>query len=76
VGVAFNEVKEETGFIIREEDLIALGAIRPSGGGCDEVIHLYAWETEISQAEYDEKCRNIYGEGKKHTQSSLCKPTD
>jgi hypothetical protein len=63
VGVAFNEVKEETGFILNEEDLISLGSIRPSGGGCDEIIHLYAWETEITQSEHDEKKRNIYGEG-------------
>jgi ADP-sugar diphosphatase len=63
VGVVFNEVKQETGFIIQQDELIELGSIRPSGGGCDEVIHLYAWETEISQNEYDEKLVNVYGEG-------------
>ena len=63
VGVVFSEVKEETGFIINETDLIQLGQIKPSPGGSDEVIHLYAWETIISQEEFDEKQTNIYGEG-------------
>lgn len=63
VGVVFSEVKEETGFIINEADLIHLGQIKPSPGGSDEVIHLYAWETIISQEEFEEKQKNIYGEG-------------
>ena len=62
-GVVFNEVHQETGFTITEESLLSLGSIRPSAGGCDEVIHLYAWEAEISQAEYDKKLANVYGEG-------------
>lgn len=63
-GVAFKEVREETGFVITESTLIHLGEpIRPSGGGCDEVIHLYAWETEISQAEFEEKQKAVFGEG-------------
>jgi ADP-sugar diphosphatase len=62
VGVVFNEVQEETGFIINEEKLINLGSMRPSGGGCDEIINLYAWETVITETEYNEKLHNIYGE--------------
>lgn len=63
VGVVFNEVKQETGFVINEIDVIPLGSMRPSGGGCDELIYLYAWETEITSAEYEEKLTNVYGEG-------------
>lgn len=63
IGVVFNEVHQETGFTITEESLLSLGSIRPSAGGCDEVIHLYAWETEITQAEYNKKLANVYGEG-------------
>lgn len=61
VGVAFNEIKEETGFIINVSQLIKLGAIRPSPGGCDEMIHLFAWETTITEAEFKEKSDKIYG---------------
>lgn len=43
VGVVFNEVRQETGFLLKQENLIPLGAMRPSPGGCDEVINLYAW---------------------------------
>lgn len=64
IGVVFNEVKEETGFIIKQQELIDLGTIRPSGGGCDEVINLYAWESEITQDEFNEKNTNIFGNGK------------
>lgn len=63
VGVAFNEVKEETGFVITEADLIPLGQITPSAGGCDEIIHLYAWETTITQEEFEDKQRKVFGEG-------------
>lgn len=62
-GVVFKEVQEETGFVIAESSLIALGSIRPSGGGCDEIIHLYAWETEIGAQEFAEKQERIYGAG-------------
>lgn len=61
VGVAFNEIKEETGFVININQLIKLGSIRPSPGGCDEMIHLFAWETTITEAEFKEKSDKIYG---------------
>jgi hypothetical protein len=64
VGVVFNEVKEETGFAMNESELISLGTITPSAGGCDEVIHLYAWETTIDTAGFVEKQQKVFGEGK------------
>ena len=62
-GVVFKEIREETGFVVDSKAIIELGNIRPSGGGCDEVIHLYAWETKISRIEFEEKQRAVYGEG-------------
>lgn len=76
VGVAFNEVKEETGFVITESDLIQLGQITPSAGGCDEIIHLYAWETSINQEEFEEKQRKVYGEGQYEKIKLLFYPFD
>lgn len=65
IGVAFKEVKEETGFIINKDDpkLVSHGSIFPSPGGCDEEIHLYSWSTTISQAEFEEKQTSVFGEG-------------
>jgi 8-oxo-dGTP pyrophosphatase MutT (NUDIX family) len=63
IGVVFAEVREETGFHIVEADLLNLGKITPSAGGCDEEIHLYAWETTITQEEFNEKERRVFGEG-------------
>lgn len=62
VGVVFKEVNEETGFVITEQSLIELGQIIPSGGGCDEIIHLYAWETEITEEEFAEKQQKVFGD--------------
>lgn len=41
IGVAAKEMKEETGIEIKENDLISLGKMYPSIGGCDEFINLY-----------------------------------
>jgi len=54
VGVAAKEIKEETGLDIVERDLIPLGGIYPSPGGCDEYIKLYAYECNISEEEFAE----------------------
>lgn len=62
-GVVFSEIQEETGFTVSVSDLISLGSIIPSGGGCDEEIHLFAWETEISEAEFHDKQTKIFGTG-------------
>ena len=61
-GVVFDEIREETGFVVEAKDLMQLGApIYPSPGGCDEAITLFAWSTTISQAEFEEKQTKIYG---------------
>jgi ADP-sugar diphosphatase len=52
IGVAAKEIKEETGLDIVERDLIPLGGIYPSPGGCDEYIKLYAYECPISEEEF------------------------
>lgn len=62
-GVVAKELEEEAGIIINEKDLLSLGVIIPSGGGCDEKIHLYALEVEMTLAEFEEKQTKIYGEG-------------
>jgi len=54
VGVAAKEIKEETGLSIVESELIPLGSIYPSPGGCDEHIKLYAYEYIISEEEFSE----------------------
>jgi hypothetical protein len=60
--IVFDEVRMETGFEISLESLIPLGDIRPSGGGCDEIVHLYAWETEITLQEFEQKKNSTYGQ--------------
>lgn len=67
-GVAFKELREETGFDVRACDLIKLGKIIPSGGGCDEEISLYAWEGNITQVEYYKKLSSVFGEGNESIQ--------
>jgi 8-oxo-dGTP pyrophosphatase MutT (NUDIX family) len=67
-GVAFKELREETGFDVKSQDLIKLGKIIPSGGGCDEEISLYAWETSIMESEYNEKLSRVFGEGNESIQ--------
>jgi ADP-sugar diphosphatase len=60
--VALKEVKEETGFDIKNvSDLVPLGSIYPSPGGCDEEIHLYSWTTTISKPEFIEKQTKVFG---------------
>jgi len=62
LGVVFKEIKEETGFEIKKNDLIKLGnPIIPSGGGCDENIQLFAWETTISQSDFFDKQTKMFG---------------
>jgi 8-oxo-dGTP pyrophosphatase MutT (NUDIX family) len=60
--VVLKEVEEETGFKIKNtNDLIPLGSIYPSQGGCDEEVFLYAWTTTITEEEFVEKSNRIYG---------------
>ncbi|KAJ2803282.1 hypothetical protein H4R20_002956 [Coemansia guatemalensis] len=64
-GTAAREIQEETGLVVRPEDLIDLtppdsevagssGGLRglyPSAGGCDEFIRLFACEKRVSEDE-------------------------
>ena len=73
LGVVFKEIKEETGFEIKKNDLIKLGnPIIPSGGGCDENIQLYAWESSINENEFDEKQLKIFGCKEENESIQLC----
>lgn len=61
-GVMIKEIEEETGLVVPNVgELIDLGRIIPSAGGCDESIHLFAWNTEISKETYEKITRNIHG---------------
>lgn len=60
--VALKEIEEETGFKIQNvSELISLGSMYPSQGGCDEEIHLYAWTTMITEQEFEEKMCRVFG---------------
>lgn len=57
-GVAAKELEEETGITIKAEQLLELSkfvsdgnGLYPSPGGCDEIIKLYLYEKDISEAE-------------------------
>jgi ADP-sugar diphosphatase len=61
--VVLKEVKEETGFDIKNKrELIQLGSIYPSPGACDEEIFLYAWTTTISELDFKEKQSRVFGD--------------
>ena len=62
-GVAAKEIKEETGIIIGADDLVPLGRIYPSPGGCDEDIELFYYEGTMTRDEFEAKQRAVYGEG-------------
>ena len=55
IGVVAKELEEETGEVIKTDCLIPLGFMKPSQGGCDEVVHLYAYECQMS----DEKIQEL-----------------
>ncbi len=62
LSVVLKEVKEETGINVQNvNQLITLGTIMPSPGACDELIYLYAYETVMSQLEFEEKQSRLYG---------------
>ena len=62
ISVVLKEVKEETGFnITHENDLYNLGPYFASPGGSDEAINLFAWNTAISEAEFQKKQEKMYG---------------
>jgi 8-oxo-dGTP pyrophosphatase MutT (NUDIX family) len=60
--VALKEIEEETGFKIQNvNELISLGSMYPSQGGCDEEIHLYSWTTMITEEEFEGKMSCVFG---------------
>lgn len=61
-GVMIKELKEETGIEATAENLISLGNMMPSAGGCDEVIDLFAIEKTCTLEEIAEMKVTIYGE--------------
>jgi len=62
ISVVLKEVKEETGFDIKcAAELINLGSYFASPGGSDEEIKLFAWQTAISEKEFEEKQTKMYG---------------
>jgi ADP-sugar diphosphatase len=50
-GVAAQEMKEETGLSPNESDLVYLGNMYPSAGGCDEVIGLFCYGVIMDDSE-------------------------
>lgn len=61
-GVLVKEVEEETGLVIPNvSDLVNLGKIEPSMGGCDEEITLFGWETSVSQEQFQTMWNTVYG---------------
>jgi ADP-sugar diphosphatase len=63
--VVLKEVKEETGFDIKNKrELKELGSIFPSPGACDEEVFLYSWTITITEKEFEEKQRNVFGNSK------------
>jgi len=61
IGTVFKEIKEETGLEVNQAELIPLGSIYPSPGGCDEEISLFACEKYITQKEFDIMTTKVYG---------------
>lgn len=61
-GVMKKEIQEETGLIVPNIDqMVDLGYIYPSPGGCDEIIKLYYWKTTTTEAELKEMKSKVMG---------------
>jgi ADP-sugar diphosphatase len=71
VGTAAKEIEEETGIKISLNDLISLGSIYPSPGGCDEEILLFYCKLTRSDRELEDILSKTYGEENSHEQISL-----
>lgn len=54
LGVAAKELEEETHIKVDKKDLIPLGGVFPSPGGCDEFIEFFALELIVDQARFNE----------------------
>jgi 8-oxo-dGTP pyrophosphatase MutT (NUDIX family) len=63
-GVAIKELKEESGLELKRADLIKVGRMYPSGGGCDEFIEcFYTKNLDISNDKLDYLQTHVFGEG-------------
>eukprot|EP00294_Goniomonas_avonlea_P003852 CAMPEP_0114561000 /NCGR_PEP_ID=MMETSP0114-20121206/11768_1 /TAXON_ID=31324 /ORGANISM="Goniomonas sp, Strain m" /LENGTH=263 /DNA_ID=CAMNT_0001746601 /DNA_START=18 /DNA_END=809 /DNA_ORIENTATION=+ len=74
-GVAAKEIKEETGLLIQQQDLIDLTkmaynesfpGIYPSAGGCDEFLRLFLYRGKVSKtvlSRLQGKLTGVYEEG-------------
>jgi 8-oxo-dGTP pyrophosphatase MutT (NUDIX family) len=72
ISVVLKEVNEETGFNIKHvSELRALGSYYASPGGSDEEIHLFAWTTTITAAEFEEKQKKIFGQAEENEEIKL-----
>jgi len=60
-GVAAKEIAEETGLTITTDELVALGQMDPSAGGCDEVIRLFQVTKTMSAAKIAEMSGKLTG---------------
>lgn len=64
IGVAIKELQEESGIAIKRADLIQLGDMTPSAGGCDEKIRCYATNTlEMSADKLAAIQEHVFGTG-------------
>ena len=64
IGVAIKELQEESGITIKRADLIQLGDMSPSAGGCDEKIRCYATRTlEMSAENLAAIQEHVFGTG-------------
>ncbi|MBX7241517.1 MAG: NUDIX hydrolase [Bacteroidia bacterium] len=63
LAVAVKEVKEETGLMVTEEQIIALNQepLYPSTGTCDEAMYFFCCELEMSHSEMDAYHDKIMG---------------
>ena len=72
ISVALKEVKQETGFDIKHvSELQDLGSYYASPGGSDEELHLFAWTTTITQAEFEEKQKKMFGVAEENEEIKL-----
>jgi ADP-sugar diphosphatase len=71
VGTAAKEIQEETGITINLKDLISLGSIYPSPGGCDEKIELFYCKLKLDDKDIEEMLNKTFGDQSEHEQIKL-----
>lgn len=75
-GQMVNELREETGVILAKEDLVPLGTMVPSAGGCDEVISCFIAEKEIDEATLAAMLARTHGEGDESIRVQVMTPAE